>query len=381
MHAALRSFWYEPSAADAPRRVWRDWALVALLLALSVVEVIVRPDLPFRWLSFGAALIGIPTLLWRRTHPFSAVLVTFGAAIAMDIPWVIEGGEPPGLYTMGFVLIVGYALFRWAAGREAVIGLGVMLVPATLALTLDDTTVLSEAIGGFGIFFATIAIGLAVRYRTRARVKEVDAIRAGEREELARDLHDTVAHHISAIAIRAQAGLAVAPTDPAAALDALRVIETEASRTLDEMRTIVRTLREGDEAELKPLPQIADVPDLAGSTPGGPPVHVLLDGDPTGVPATVATAAYRLAQESVTNARRHARRATRIDVVVRTGADSVSVEVTDDGDVTYGRPDPGFGIVGMTERAERLGGTLAAGPRAGRGWAVTAVLPLHGASA
>jgi signal transduction histidine kinase len=361
--------------------MWRDWALVALLLALCVVEVLVRPDLPFRWWSFAAALIGIPTLLWRRSHPFSAVLVAFGAATVMDIPWVIEGGEPPGLYTQIFVLILSYALFRWGSGRAAAIGLGVMLVPANLALLLDPTTTPGDAIGGFGLFFATITIGLAVRYRTRARVKEVDVIRAGEREELARDLHDTVAHHISAIAIRAQAGLAVAPTDPGAALDALRVIGTEASRTLDEMRTIVRGLRQDDEAELKPLPQIVDLPDLAGATPGGPPVHVVLEGDPGGVPATVATAAYRLAQESITNARRHARRATRIDVVVRTAADSVTVEVTDDGDATHGRPDLGFGIVGMTERAERLGGTLAAGPRAGRGWAVTAVLPLHGASA
>lgn len=380
MQAALRSFWREPRVADAPSRVWRDWALVALLGALAVVEVIVRPDLTYRWVSFLVALIGIPTLLWRRTHPLAAVAVAFGAATAIDIPWVIEGGEPPGLYTMGFILILGYAVFRWGAGREALIGLGIMLVPATLSVVFDYTG-LSEAITGFAIFFAALALGLAVRYRTRARAKEADATRSAEREELARDLHDTVAHHVSAIAIRAQAGLAVAPTNPAAALDALRVIETEASRTLDEMRTIVRGLRQGDEADLRPLPQIADVPDLASAGSGGPPVHVLLEGDATGVPATVATAAYRLAQESITNARRHAVRASRIDVVVRTDEDAVTVEVTDDGDAPHGHPDLGFGIVGMTERAERLGGTFTAGPRPGRGWTVTAVLPLRGASA
>lgn len=380
MQAVLRSFWREPRVADVPRRVWRDWALVAVLAVLAVVEVLVRPDLPYRWSSFVVALIGIPTLLWRRTHPLVAVGIAFGAAIAGDIPWVIEGGEPPGLYTSGFVLILGYALFRWAAGREALIGLGIMLVTATLALVFDPTTLLSEVIGGFGVFFATVAAGLAVRYRTRARVNQADAIRAGEREELARDLHDTVAHHVSAIAIRAQAGIAVGAGDPAAALDALRVIDAEASRTLAEMRTIVRGLREGDDAELAPLPRIADVPRLADTTVSGPPVHVEIQGDPSAVPATIATAAYRVAQESITNARRHARRASRIDVVVRTEPDAVTVEVTDDGDTSHGRPDTGFGIVGMVERAERLGGTCTAGPRAGRGWAVTAVLPLRGVS-
>lgn len=360
--------------------MWRDWALVAILAPLCVIEAVVRPDVPLRVLSFVVALAGVPLLLWRRTHPLPVVAAVFGAAIVVDIPWIIGGGGPPGLYTMGYVLLLPYALFRWGSGRGALIGLGIMLVPATLALVLDYTGA-ADAIGGFAVFFSAVALGLAVRYRTRAQIKEADEVKSLEREALARDLHDTVAHHVSAIAIRAQAGLATAASDPAAAIDALRVIDAEASRTLAEMRTIVRGLRRDAAADLTPLPVITDVPRLAEATPGGPAIHVELQGDPSTVPTPVATAAYRLVQESITNARRHARGARRIDVVVSAGVEAVTVEVTDDGDGGTSRTTHGFGIIGMIERAERLGGTCTAGPRNGRGWAVTAVLPLRGVSA
>lgn len=370
--------------ADPPRRVWRDWALAAALVALAIVEVILRPELTYRWLSFVVALAGIPLLLVRRTHPLPAVLAVFGATgLVLDIPWVIGGaeGQAPGLYTMGYVMVLAYALFRWGSGRHALIGVAVMLTVATLN-AIADYTGLSEAIGGFALFFLIIAAGVAMRYRARAKSKERDELRARERVDLARDLHDTVAHHVSAIAIRAQAGVAVAQSDPAAAVEALRVIDAEASRTLAEMRTIVRDLRRDEAPELSPLPGLDAVRALAAATPGsGPVVHVAIDGDASRVPASVAAAAYRLAQESVTNARRHARHPSRIDVVLRAGDDALTVEVTDDGDDASGRPGEGYGIVGMTERAEGLGGSLTAGPRAGRGWTVTAVLPLRGASA
>ena len=377
----LRSFWTEPRVPDPPRRVWRDWALVALLAPLCIVEVVLREDLPYRWPSFVVALGGVPLLLWRRAYPLRVVAAIFGAVLVVDIPWIIEGGDPPGLFTMVYVLIPAYALFRWGSGREALIGLGIMLVPATLSGVLDFTSV-SEVVTGFALFLLALALGIAVRSRTRERVSRIDAARAREREALARDLHDTVAHHVSAIAVRAQAGIATAPADPDAAVAALRVIEAEASRTLSEMRTLVRRLRTDGEGGTAPLPRLGDVRGLAGATtPGGPPVHVALDGDDAAVPESVGAAAYRLVQESVTNARRHARRASRIDVTVRAGDDAVTVEVIDDGERASGARDVGFGIAGMVERAEGLGGTCVAGPRAGGGWAVTAVLPLREAPA
>lgn len=376
----LSAFWSEPRVAGAPARVWRDWALVAVLVPACVVEALLRPDVPYRWLSFAVALGCVPVLLIRRTHPLHAVTIVFGAALVMNLPWLVGGGDPPGLWTMAYVLITSYALFRWGSGREALIGLAIMMVIASICIAFDYTGP-SDAVGGIAVILLAVASGLAVRGRAQTRIRQVEEIRAREREGLARDLHDTVAHHVSAIAIRAQAGLAVAPKDPAAAVEALRIIDAEASRTLAEMRTIVRGLRRDDPVALAPLPGITDVRELERSSPGGPPVHVALEGDPDRVPAPVAAAAYRLVQESVTNARRHARRASRIDVWVRTGEDAVTVEVSDDGDGGAARTGRGFGIVGMIERAERLGGTCTAGPRTGGGWAVTAVLPLRGVGA
>ncbi|MFC7480182.1 sensor histidine kinase [Luedemannella flava] len=196
-----------------------------------------------------------------------------------------------------------------------------------------------------------------------------------ERARIARDLHDTVAHHVSAIAIRAQAGLAVAPGRPEAATEALRVIEAEASRTLAEMRAMVRALRGDVPAQRSPGPRVEDLRQLAAA-PGGPPVDIELIGDLADLPAPVGAAIYRLAQESVTNARRHARHATRIAVRVAADDAEVRLRVTDDGDAGTSRSTaPGYGLLGMTERAGLLGGTCEAGPNPDRGWTVTAVLP------
>jgi signal transduction histidine kinase len=216
-----------------------------------------------------------------------------------------------------------------------------------------------------------------LRYRARARQRELDQVKLLERERLARDLHDTVAHHVSAMIIRAQAGLATAPLNPSAATDALRVIEAEASKALAEMRGIVRVLRTDEPAELAPTPQVADLHTLAGRHLAGPAVEVAVDGDVEDLPAPVGTAIFRLAQESVTNARRHARNATRIAVSVVADDRSVRLQVTDDGEAAPARAATagGFGLAGMIERAGLVGGTCEAGPGPVRGWTVTAVLP------
>ncbi|MFC7592986.1 sensor histidine kinase [Nonomuraea antimicrobica] len=236
--------------------------------------------------------------------------------------------------------------------------------------------------------FAAVALGGAFRYRARARMRELDQVKLLEREQLARDLHDTVAHHVSAMAIRAQAGIATAAANPGAAadaaVDALRVIEAEASRTLAEMRTMVRVLRrdESSAPELAPHPRLDDLRRLAGRPRVGPSVEVEIEGEVDDLAPSVGTALYRIAQESVTNARRHARHATRIEVSVAADDASVRLRVTDDGDSTAGRPvaASGYGLLGMIERAGLLGGTCEAGPNPGRGWTVTAVLPRTGAA-
>jgi signal transduction histidine kinase len=216
------------------------------------------------------------------------------------------------------------------------------------------------------------------------REHEVEQAKASERERLARDLHDTVAHHVSAIAIRAQAGLAVAPMKHEAAADALRVIAAEASRCLAEMRSIVRFLRESESADLAPTPRIADLERLADERAEEPVVAVDIYGDVDGLSPTVSAAVFRLAQESITNARRHARNATRIEVEVVADEASVRLRVCDDGDPSTPRPSAvaeGFGLAGMSERTALLGGTCRAGPNPEGGWTVTAELPRRGTNA
>jgi len=157
------------------------------------------------------------------------------------------------------------------------------------------------------------------------------------------------------------------------------VIEEAASRTLDEMRTMVVVLRAGEEADRSPSPGVGDIARLARRTGDRPRVDVELSGDLVDLSPTVGVAVYRLAQESITSAVRHARHATRIDVRVAGDADCVRLTVRDDGEAASdARSGAGYGLAGMTERATLLGGSLEAGPGLDRGWTVTAVLPRAG---
>jgi signal transduction histidine kinase len=234
---------------------------------------------------------------------------------------------------------------------------------------------LGELASGTPVLLLPIALGATMRYRARSRLGEHGQIRLREREQLARELHDTVAHHVSAIAVQAQAGRALAGQRPEAALEALAVIEGEASRTLAEMRAMVRVLRDGAPAEYAPQPGVADLASLARREPV-PVVDVEVPGDLDELPLQVDAAVYRLGQEALTNALQHARNASRVEIRVVEGGGRLRLRVTDDGQIDPARPaSHGFGLLGMTERVQLLGGTLRAGPAPGGGWAVDAELP------
>jgi signal transduction histidine kinase len=279
---------------------------------------------------------------------------------------------------MIYVLLAPYALLRWGSGREVMIGLPVIVVAGVLGIASDFTGI-GEAVGGFVFLLFPAVLGALVRFWTTSRTREIDQVRSREREQLARELHDTVAHHVSAMVIRAQAGRVVAPSDPAAALDALQLIEDEGSRTLAEMRTMVGALRDRGDADLAPQNGVADIERLASSLDDEPRVQVRLTGNLDALSPAVGAATYRIAQESVTNALRHARNATRIDVQVVGGDHAVRLTVRDDGEPVHASSVAlGYGVVGMTERAALFGGTLAAGPGPDHGWVVDAVLPRVG---
>ncbi len=189
----------------------------------------------------------------------------------------------------------------------------------------------------------------------------------------------TVAHHVSGIAIQAQAGRAVAASHPERAIETLAIIEEAATRTLTELRAIVGVLRASQHTEFAPQPGMAEVERLATDGQTHPCVEVTLTGELDDLSPAVRAAIYRLAQESITNARRHARHATRVTVAVTGDPDQVRLTVDDDGSSgAGGRAPAGYGLVGMRERATLLGGMFHAGPTAERGWRVEAILPRNG---
>jgi signal transduction histidine kinase len=391
---AALALWAEPRAPDPPARVWRDWALVAILPPAVIAEAIVRDDLVWRGVSLALFVALVPVLLVRRTHRLAAVTMAFGTIAIVDVVALWAGVYWEGPNTAVFVVLFPYALLRWGSGREVAIGMSVALIP--VALSWFDPIPVGDRVAGTLVLPFIAAIGAAVRYQNKAHQRGMEQVKLLEREQLARELHDSVAHHVSAIVIRAQAGRVVGASDPAAALEALVVIEKEASRTLEEMRAMVGALRQGEQPDLAPQRGVADIQrlttsaggrkypeDPSGSLPSAhhsivrPHIDVELSGDLDRLRPSVDAALYRLAQEAITNAVRHARHATRIDVTVRGDDDCVRLTVGDDGDA--GPFDPrsasGFGLIGMAERAKLLGGTLEAGPNHHRGWTVSAVLP------
>ena len=372
---ALRSLWTEPRATDPPGPMSRDRVLVGALMVIALLEGLFRDDVPWRPVATIVAVGLAPVLLWRRTHPLACVVVAFGTTMVVSLASLAGGPPGIGLTTMIYVLALVYALVRWGAGREIVIGMTVVLVAAVLG-TLADYTGPAETIAGFALLAATAAAGAAFRYRAESWRRALAQIRSQERVGLARELHDMVAHHVSAIAVQAQAGRTMAGQRPDAALEALSVIEKEASQTLAEMRAMVRVLRDGDPVEYAPQPGVADLASLARRDQV-PVVDVELPADLDGLAPQLDTAVYRLAQESLTNALRHARHATRVEIRVDQGAGGLRLRVTDDGQVDPARPGShGFGLLGMTERVQLLGGTLRAGPTPeGGGWTVEAELP------
>ena len=374
---ALHSLWAEPRPTNAPDRGPRDWALVAALVGWSLVEVVLRQDLAPRPLLLLAALAVLGPLLWRRTHPLVAVAVSFGTLTIVDIVRILTGSQGALLNSISAALILAYALFRWGSGREAASGLGIILLWLAITYVADPMS-LAETVAGYAFFLFAAALGAAIRYRAKIRIRDIDQAKAREREQLARELHDTVAHHVSGIAIQAQAGRAIAASHPERAVEALAIIEDAATRTLTELRAIVGVLRASQDTEFAPQPGVAEVEQLATNGQTRPCVKVTLSGEFDDLSPAVGAAIYRLAQESITNARRHARHVTQVTVAVTGDADRVRLTIDDDGSAAGGRAPAGYGLVGMQERASLLGGTCHAGPTGERGWRVEAVLPRTG---
>jgi signal transduction histidine kinase len=220
----------------------------------------------------------------------------------------------------------------------------------------------------------------AARHELRAERLEAESAMAAahERARIARELHDVIAHSVSLMVVQANAAEAVWLREPSRALDAIRSVQDTGRQALVEMSRLVGLLRaDGEEAGLAPQPRLDELETLvAQAREAGLPVSLIIGGRRRALPLGVELTAYRVVQEALTNTRKHAGSAS-ADVSVRYGAETLEIDVVDDGDGLGEGPGGGHGLLGMRERVSVFGGELTAGPRPGGGFAVRAWLPLE----
>jgi len=163
----LRSLWEAPAATPAPpKRVWRDWVLIAVLPLLALFEGLVRTDVPNVVAAVVILIAIMPTLLWRRTHPLLMLVISFAASIGFRL---VTGAEI-GLYTSIFLLLLIYSVFRWGSGRAIVIG-ATMMVASTIAATVFPRFSLEDLIGGSAFLLVTGLLALLFRVRAGNRMR------------------------------------------------------------------------------------------------------------------------------------------------------------------------------------------------------------------
>ncbi len=336
-------------------------------------------------------------LTFRRMVPPVALLLAVPLyVVVLSLP--LYGGRPPGAPGGGVlghaaefhllpVLAVAYVVAQSGAISPLVAGAVCLAGTGMLFGDLDGLTL----VAGFGwsrvlfslfVVAGTTFLGALVREQRRLRAVESQKVVVEERTRIARELHDVVAHHVSAIVLRAQAAERLAPGRPEVAVEAVRWIADAGKEALTGMRHAVQVLREadGDRAvELAPQPTLADVRGIVERlAPVGLDVEIALPDPLPAVDPQVELAAVRIAQEGVTNTLRHAE-ARRAVVRVAEEAGHLVVAVDDDG--RSGKAPAlsaaGHGLRGMAERAAACGGRLDIVRSDLGGWSVRATLPCH----
>ena len=376
----LRALWDEPRAAAPAGTPWWDRALVAGLVPLTALEAGLRSDMVWPLWHAAWALACVATLLWRAHRPLAMLILAYGAQTVAGVVPALAGEPNSVLNVTAVVLLLAYSLGRWASGRGVVAGSCFLLVMHLAREPLYDSSGASMLLG-VGALMLPVALGALMRFWARSQVRAREQIRVREREQLARDLHDTVAHHVSGILIHARAAKVRARTDPGAAAEAIDGVEDAAARTLDDMRAMVALLRHEEEVVHGRAPTygVADIPLLGSDNGAGPRVVIETSGDLERLPAPLGSALFRAAQEAVTNARRHAVDPTVVAVNLCRDGSTVRLTVHDDGRPAipgHGRrASPSYGLAGMRERFSLLGGDVRAGPDPAGGWTVEATIP------
>jgi signal transduction histidine kinase len=321
------------------------------------------------------------TVAVRRRHPAVAGLAAVLIAEIAAIAW-----KPPNTVSFGIAWLCSmYALTAWTSTRVFAVGAAVLTVPTLLAVGIHG-----EPKGGVSFALFALAAMLLVRRilgdrDRRAQIAERERDLAAreavveERARIARELHDVIAHHVSMIVLQAGAERRVLDLGASRSTrEVLQTVEQTGRSALTEMRRLLGMLRGDANDPLTPQPGLADVPSLVGQLrDAGLPVELHVEGEPLALPVGIELSAYRIVQEALTNALKHAGEAT-ATVDIRYGVDSLELEIVDDGAST---PAPvaggGHGLVGMRERVALYGGRLDAGRRPGGGFAVRVLLPIR----
>ncbi len=316
-------------------------------------------------------------LIWRRRHPVLVLAVSLSAALIYTCL---------GYFGGAVMLSPMFALYAVAVALPAARAIGLSMVTMLLLMAATAAFGPFGTGGGFvlipGEVAAALFLGLwAASRRAALRESAEQARRAvdAERLRIARELHDVVAHTMATINVQAGVAAHVIDQQPDQAAQALEAIKRASKEGLRELRGILNVLRQADEQdERSPAPRLAQLDALVENvTRAGLPTSVTVHGEERMLAPTVDLTAYRIVQESLTNALRHAG-PTSASVTLSYTDDQLHVEVLDRGRgrVDGTPPGAGHGIAGMRERAEAVGGTLIAGPGPERGFRVQARLPL-----
>ncbi|GGZ36752.1 hypothetical protein GCM10010387_33530 [Streptomyces inusitatus] len=328
--------------------------------------------------AVAASAVGALALVrhrWR-TRTAAAGLGVAGLVVAAGLlPGVRLPAEPGPAMTLALAVLIGSSVRALPVARAgAVAGAGLLVIAGQFAARPASAVAVITATG----WVLAVAAGLSLRAHDGRARATVERVRRDERLDLARELHDIVAHHITGMLIQAQAAQIVARRDPHRVADSLAEIETAGSEAMAAMRRVVSLLRDTDDTPPAPPgpDRLSALVEHFGRQ--GPKVSLTVpDGDARWPPEVTSTV-YRVVQEALTNVLRHARHARSVEVTVGRTAGGVTVEVTDDAPPNSVRPPQrgGYGLIGMRERVTTLGGSLDAGPGPGGGWSVRATLPV-----
>jgi signal transduction histidine kinase len=364
-----------------------DLALAALLASFGVIELWIV-GVNMKAVAVPATIVAGGALYWRRVAPLRTVALVFGALAAESLLGV-SLQKPDAPLLIGLVAV--YTAGAYLPLRDSAVALA-------LAIAGIWTSVAGQATHGQSDFaFTTIVVsggwlvgrGMHGRVRqtselaerTRRLEQEAEADRAAavaeERRRIARDLHDVIAHSVTVMVVQAGAAEDIFEREPAGALEPIRAVQETGRAALVEISRLLGLLRDdGAEIGLTPQPRIDELGKLVTQMrAAGLDVDLRVEGTPRALPLGVDLSMYRIAQEALTNVRKHSA-PSRAEVVLRYGDRAVELSVENDGPAAGNAHRGGHGLIGMRERVEVFGGTLEAGSRPDGGFRVLARLPL-----